>query len=474
MNSRINSLIYVLGEIFSRVVKFLGTLLIARLVGASGFGIISYLSSVSQYFGFLDFGYTTFVLSESNRSVNKYNYFKIQSIRTITALIGSLCFIILVLFLTNDLLYRFVAIVFSVIIIAQAWNSNWIFTASGNARISGITRMSDGVFFISFAVFLWIIKSNNNIPLAACATLIGMLSVAILSNSFGVIKINKSQDEHTNYKFKFIIKKSFPLSLSMLLITAYNTVDTLILQFYWGSKIVGAYSIAYKIVQFFISIGTIYAQSLVPYFRNFIDNDDWSSISKIIEYGFVIIAFLSAPLIFTVYNLRYLVLLIFGSSFLLASSTFPILILSVPMITAYALLNSILIASQRSNIIIKITLIGVILDTVVSILMIPKYGMVGGGVATLFCEFAILVAEILMLKKFINFSNIIFNVKILKIILISLISELIYLGIKMNFNIWINELFFLIFYFVVVILIIKDIRNGLVQIYSYIKKKTKL
>ena len=206
MNSRINSLIYVLGEIFSRVVKFLGTLLIARLVGASGFGIISYLSSVSQYFGFLDFGYTTFVLSESNRSVNKYNYFKIQSIRTITALIGSLCFIILVLFLTNDLLYRFVAIVFSVIIIAQAWNSNWIFTASGNARISGITRMSDGVFFISFAVFLWIIKSNNNIPLAACATLIGMLSVAILSNSFGVIKINKSQDEHTNYKFKFIIK----------------------------------------------------------------------------------------------------------------------------------------------------------------------------------------------------------------------------------------------------------------------------
>lgn len=403
-----SSLLYVGGDGLSRVFKFLALIAMARYLNPALFGLFSYVGVVYQYFGFGDFGITTGAMSAGSAEMAVSNYRNVQASRIIVALIVCVFFVgsfPLWSRGTNEWQAFEITIVYALVLVAMSTNTTWLLLSTGKANLAGLSRFFDGFGYAITAALIW--KAGTSIPtfVAVSPILVGTILASFVSR---IMARNSPLQKKILSRQEIILflKASIPLGLSMLLITAYNTVDSIILKFYDGAIIVGVYIAAYKLVLFMISLGTLYAQSLVAPFSRIIQNGQkdalndtvLNTLSAIVQIGFLVsmlVGDASLPLIE-----------IFGRRFSSGSQALSILVWSVPIVALYAVLNSLMIADHRYKVVIWLTAGGLLLDTLFSMLLIPKLGMEGGALATLGCELGVFSIEVFLCRDIIQVGSI--------------------------------------------------------------------
>ncbi len=237
---------------------------------------------------------------------------------------------------------------------------------------------------------------------------IGTLSVTVLISFFTLLR-------HTEpFRFSFdsgltkkIIKEGYPYALLVLLTTAYTRIDAVMLKELLPEKgeiEADYYAAAYRFLDMASMFGLLMASQLLPIFAKLIKEKNKEQIQSIAITGFKIIMFVSVAIavclasfskeiiaaIFDDYPMNYVGMI------------FSYLIFSLIPVSSSYVFNTLMNANANLRILNVIGVIGLVLNIILNLFLIPEYGALGAVYATLATQSIAAVAHVYYSNKMLN------------------------------------------------------------------------
>lgn len=186
-----------------------------------------------------------------------------------------------------------------------------------------------------------------------------------------------------------LLKRSIPIGTTLFLNSLYVRVDVFILALLRPTGDVGVYTLAYKFFEFplifsFFIMNSLYPQMVMSYqigIKNlnvFIKNRMWKMIAFSVLLS--IIAFVFAPLITLI-----------KGDFIGSVSAFRILALSYPIFFFSNILLWTIITVNKEKILPLVYLVSLVMNILLNILLIPRYGYIASAWITVFTEGLVLI-----------------------------------------------------------------------------------
>jgi len=187
------------------------------------------------------------------------------------------------------------------------------------------------------------------------------------------------------------IKKQFGFGINFIFIGLFiifiDTSDRFFLKYYFDETVVGIYSANYRLGAVMSLIIAAYKFSWTPYFMNIQDNPDNK---KIISNVFTYFVF-TGLFLFLVFSFFTddLVKIKIGNFYMLNEAYWsglkiiPIILLSYFFSGLYSTMNVASFFANRTDVLLKIALLGLSVNTILNVILIPAYEMTGAAVSTL-------------------------------------------------------------------------------------------
>jgi len=205
-------------------------------------------------------------------------------------------------------------------------------------------------------------------------------------------------------KIRSILKESWPLAISSVLVLAYFKGDTIILSFLKSPEDVGVYNMAYKIIENIIFFPAMFVGLVMPLLSNYFVSDQ-IAFKKVFQKSFDFLNIVSIPVIFGGFYLASdIINIIGGSGFSDSILTFKILIFSLFFVFLGALFGNTIIAIHKQKEVMFAYGMAAIFNISANIYFIEKYSYIGASFVNIATEFLATAAMFLIIKKALNFS----------------------------------------------------------------------
>lgn len=382
-----------LSQVITNICAFLWTILIARYLGVSDYGTLSFVISFTVLIGMgTDIGITTFTTRElsQNRSKTKKYIDNLILYKILLSIV--LCvFTVLIVYLLgyNNLVVELTLIMFIEASFVTMFNFvNGIFQAHESVKIP-----STGIIIYSLSLLLLIFITT--------VLNLGIIAVAIayaLGYIFGLSYVsNKLIKEFGFPKFevdlpfwKEVTIRSLPFGLTIFFYTIYFSIDVVMISWLSGDYATGLYNSAYKVISVFTAFYVVYQYVIFPLMSKlYAEDTDLLKIS--FEQSFKYSLLILLPIIVGVYFYSpYIINLIYSSEFALASVPMQILIWTVVFLFINGVATSLLNSIGKEFDVTKIYIIAAIFNITVNYFLIPKYTYIGASIATVLSEILIL------------------------------------------------------------------------------------
>lgn len=411
-------------QIITNICAFLWTILIARYLGVTNYGILSFVISFTVIIGMgTDMGITSFTTreiakdkSKTNKYINNLILFKIVLTVFITL------FTIILVYLLG---YNHLIIVLSTIMIIEAsvvtmFNFvSGIFQAHEKLKPSAIGLIIYS-FFLLFLVTLISLFDLGIVAIALAYT---------ISYSLGLLYVfNRLVKEFGFHKFEFDLDflkettiKSLPFALTVFFNIIYFSLDVVMISWLSDGYATGLYNSAYRIISVFITFYTIYQFVIYPLMSK-LYSEDTNMLKVSFEQSFKYSLLMLLPIVIGVYLYApYLITLIYGQQYSLAYVPMRILIWTVIFLfingVAISLLNSI----GKEFAVTKIYIIAAVFNIVLNYMMIPILSYNGAAITTVLSEILIFVLMMYSISKTEYYPDKSLLKTVIKLILCSLI-----------------------------------------------------
>jgi O-antigen/teichoic acid export membrane protein len=377
-----------LSQIITVILSFLYIIYIARYLGTSGFGILSFALAFTGIFVVLvDLGLNMLTVREVSRDkllAGRYlgNTILIKIILTLITLflIFSIVKIIKYPQETIDVVYL---IGFSVIFGSFSGIFNSIFQAYEKMEYQSFGQIINS--FLMFAGVL--IAIYYGLGLYAFASIYFIVSIIVLIYSFFVCswKFALPKIEIDLNFWMFLIFEALPFGLTSIFVLIYYYMDTVMLSILIpnSNAIIGLYSAAYRLVMPLSFVPAIFFSSVFPVMSNFYGKSEQSlnfAFGRSIRY----MAIFGIPIATGITILaNKIILLIYGEAYFPSVIALQILIWTVPLIfidSAFAYLFS---SINKQATIAKIMGIVAFFNILLNIILIPIYSYIGASIVTL-------------------------------------------------------------------------------------------
>lgn len=394
-----------ISQIFVSILAFIWTVLIARYLGVSDYGILGFATSVmSIMLMTLDLGITNYAvrnIATNRESASKYlgNIIPLKSLLSIGAFI--LLFVILVIMKCNE----------KTIIITLLFLFEGVFSTMSGA-ITGTFQAYEklkyqGIQTILLNVLLFILIL---VTIYTDLGLYGIVSSYIIANIVGFIYIYYALTKHiTKPKLEFdkqfckkLLIYGFPFALSGILYPLYYSIDVVMLTKFVGSYATGIYNATYKLIGVLTLFYSMYNSVIYPIMSKFFKNDKELlkiSYEKSIKYLMLIMIPLS---IATMFYSHDIVQLIYGNEYDSAAPVLCILIWTVCLLFVNGAGNTLLNASHKEVSITKIYGIAAVFNTVLNFILIPYLSFIGAAITTLLTDILIFIIQKYIIHKFVQ------------------------------------------------------------------------
>lgn len=221
----------------------------------------------------------------------------------------------------------------------------------------------------------------------------------------------------------WIMRAAIPLGAVFIVNNLFFKIDTLILFAIKGAAAVGIYSVAYKVLEVTIFVGSYFASSLKPMLSKHIDGDQ-EALRSVLRKAITIMIAISLPItIVGIVFAQEIIIFLSNADFASGSSALILLALSLPVIYLDALLGEVLVAKDARRLLINISIIVLTFNLVLNIIMIPIFSFMGAAFVTLISEILLLAINIHYTRKIVGYSM--NGTLITKIVGVSLITFLI-------------------------------------------------
>ncbi len=404
------------GNITSKLIRAVLIIYAARILGVAGYGVFSYALAIAGFFSiFADVGITPLLTRESARNPEERIYY-----------LSTGFFIKLIFILFSTLLILFVAPLianikgaselFSIIIFLFAFDTLrdffFGFTRSiEKMEIEAGVNIATNLAILAFGgAALIFIPSSKTLTIGyTIGSAIGLIILLFILKNH----LKKLWQSFRTNLIKPIITEAWPFALAGLLGGIMLNTDMIMLGWFRDAEEVGLYSAAQRIILFLYLLPGFLAVSLFPSFSRLAGKDN-EKFRLILEKGIAAALLLAFPIVVGGTILApQMIGLIYGSSYLLSSSTFMILLFTLFLIFPGIFIGSAIFAYNRQKLFTGFVSLGALGNVILNFLLIPVYGIAGSALATIGSQLLANGFTWGMMKKINNFQTLIHLPKIL-------------------------------------------------------------
>jgi len=407
-----NTIIQIISKVLSIILGLISIAIITRHLGQNGFGQYTTIITFLSFFGIIaDLGLTLVtiqIISKPGIDQNKA-LGNLLGLRLISAIIFlGLAPIVVLLFPYSAEVKTGVAIAsFSFLFIALNQVLVGLFQKKLRMDKVSIAEIASRLVLL-FGIII-AVKFNYGLKGILAATvfssLVSFLFHFIFSKKFAIIKLKFD----LTY-WQEIIKKSWPLAITITLNLIYLKSDTLFLSVIpRDSDIgiiaeVGIYGAAYKVIDVLITIPFMFAGIILPIMaKNWITGKK-DVFAAILQKSFDVLVMLALPMaVGAQFVAEDVMIIVAGNDFAASGPILKILIFAAVAIFLGNMFAHAIIAINKQKKVIKVYIFVAITSVIGYFLVIPNFSYMGAAWVTIYSEFAIAIASFWIVWKYTRF-----------------------------------------------------------------------
>lgn len=440
-----DSIFQLSAQIASRIFSFVSTIIIARTLGVSGYGILIYSITIAQFLSiFVEYGLSQYIVREIARNKSNVALFSNAIVLKIAQWVLGCTAILLLsvftgIFQKNLLLLALLLPFFDILYLT----SISLFNGLKQFQYSSIFNLCyDGIRLILVSIAsIWF----KNITLI----LVGYIASSFLTSLIVLFYIYKRNiaGKHTMQMTRAmsLYKESFWFFIYALLFQLYFKIDVVMINYYRNSEEVGKYIAAYKLFEVFLFIPALFMGVLFPRFSSL--SDDKERLLKNAKQIQVVLVNLLFPLVIIIFSFSgLLVTVLYGSKFNESVITLKIVILTLALYLSNCILPLMLTSQRLEKKCILAFFIGMSINIVLNIFAIPMYGAEGAAGATVLSEVLVTVLYLLFVKNYIGEFVYLSRIYVPLILIISFILMMTIIPMNSIFIIYAVAAFIVVYY----------------------------
>jgi O-antigen/teichoic acid export membrane protein len=395
---------WLLGEKILRIFAGLFvTVWMARYLGPEQFGLFTYAQSFVFFFTIMaTLGLDSIVVRELVHDKNLYNKLlgSAFSIKLIGAIIVLIILSLAVQLTDNDNPTNLLIFVIATSIIFQSFNVIDFYCQS--QVVSKYVALANSIsLFVSSIVKITLILYEA--PLITFAYVIVFESL-VLASGLIYFYIKNLQLKIFNWRFdwkicKNLLKDSWPLVFSGILISIYMKIDQIMIKEILGLEDNGQYAAAVTLSEAFYFIPMVVASSLFPAIINAKKNNKKLYVTRLRRFYSLMIWLAIAIAIPTTFLSDWIVNLLYGDQYYQASGVLTIHIWASIFVFMGVANGKWLINENLQFFSMIYTVIGVVTNIVLNYILIRKIGIEGAAWATIISQFIATYFCLLLFKK---------------------------------------------------------------------------
>ena len=266
-----------------------------------------------------------------------------------------------------------------------------------DVAVAGI--VSSIAYLFCNILFLLIIKIGLNGYLFS--TIIGPLAGTVYCIAAGRISITNIVRQHiSKEQSKTVLKYCIPLIFNSVALWINSCLDRYFVTYFCGVDQNGIYSVASKIPVILSTVYTIFSQAwTLSAVKEFDPEDKDGFFSKTYEvYNAAMLIACSGLILINI----PLAKILYAKEFFVAWKYSSVLLLGIFFNSLTAFLGSIFSATKNSNILATTTVVSAVVNTVLNILLIPRFGVQGAAIATAVALASMWIIRMIKLKHLIR------------------------------------------------------------------------
>ena len=283
-----------------------------------------------------------------------------------------------------------------------------VYVRSGVNILSGLIKIGLILSKAPLIAFAWVLLFGS------MATFFGMIIVFLYNyKKFSAFKVNV----HIGKK---ILADSWPLILSGIAITIYSRIDQIMIGNMLDNRSLGYYSAAVSLSEIWSFFPVVIAGSVFPailYVKNKQNSLYIKRLQILYDFMFWSALIIAVPVSFFSKSIVYF---LYGANFSQSATVVSIYVWAEIAVFLGVASSKFLIAENLTRISFYRTAIGAVVNVILNLILIPRYGISGAALATLISYF-IAVFSIVLFKKsrinlflFLNMFNILRIFRMLK------------------------------------------------------------
>lgn len=394
----IYNLIY---QILTLVLPLITTPYISRVLGAENIGIYSYTVSISTYFilfgslGISMYGQREVAYLQGKKEEYSKIFWEIVILRFITMTIAMIIFYITFVSYGQ---YKMYYAILLLELLANCLDISWFF--QGLEEFKKTVSRNIVVKIISIVCIFTFVKNYNDLNLYfwiyVLSVLIGNVSLWLYLPKY----LKKICIKELNILRH--LKSTIALFIPQIAIQIYTVLDKIMIGSIIADKSeVGYYEQSQKIVKVLVTIVTSLGTVMAPRMANTFINGDSEKLRQYMKKSFNFVFLLAFPMVFGLISVsKYFVPMFFGNGYekviILMNVISPIIIaigLSGVIGTQYLLPTK-----KQKEFTISVT-IGAIINFLINMLLIGKYGAVGASIGTVIAEICVTSIQFIFIRK---------------------------------------------------------------------------
>lgn len=378
---------------------------VSDILGAEGIGNYAFTNANMQYFiifgmvGITLYGNRQIAYVRDNKDKLRNTFYSIYTLQLITITISILLYLMFILVFNNGD-YKWLYIVQGINIIAAMADISWLFM--GLEQFKKTVVRNTIVKLASLASIFIFVKSPDDTIIytliLAISALIGNLTFWLyVPKVIGFKKIKIS-------RLNLHLKASLALFVPQIAIQIYLLLDRTILGVMTDNIQVGYYENSQKIVKIVLTIATAIGTIMMPKIANTVASGNMKKVKYYVENSFFFVSALSIPLMFGLMGVaKELSPWFFTEKFtgienLIVISSLIILVISWSNVLGMQLLVPL---NRTKQFTISVTS-GAIINFVLNLVMIKKFGATGACLSTIIAECTVTVVQFYFIRDFIK------------------------------------------------------------------------
>jgi O-antigen/teichoic acid export membrane protein len=203
--------------------------------------------------------------------------------------------------------------------------------------------------------------------------------------------------------WRALLKTSLPLGVALAINEVYFRIDTLIISVYEPYEQVAFYTLAYRILELILVLGTVFLNSVLPVLSEAVARDEVRTMRVIRDSTDLLVA-MGAPLVAGGLVLApEIVEVAAGERFGEAATPLRILLVAGALIWVNGVFGTALIAKERQTSALWLNVAALTFNIVMNFLLVPRHGIVAAAVVTVASELLILAGSYRLMRRHLGF-----------------------------------------------------------------------